>query len=68
MGGVFDDRWAHSGIVTTGNYCTGQGILEEIGQLGVALITIVRLLSYSVVLGMRRSDVRLTSSLLSTPS
>ena len=37
MGGVLDVRWAHSGIVTTGHYCTGQGILEQIGQPGVAL-------------------------------
>jgi hypothetical protein len=51
MGGVLDVRWAHSGIVTIGNYCTGQGILEEIGQLGVALITLVRLLSSPIVFG-----------------
>ena len=46
MGGVLDVRWAHNGIVTTGHYCTGQGVVQQIGELGVALITLVRLLSY----------------------
>ena len=44
MGGVFNIRWAHNGIVTTGHYCTAQGIVQQIGELGVALITLVRLL------------------------
>jgi hypothetical protein len=38
-------RWAHNGIVTTGPYCTAQGIVEQIGELGVALIILVCLLS-----------------------
>ena len=46
MGGVFNIRWAHNGIVTTGHYCTTQGIVQQIGELGVALITLVRLLPY----------------------
>ena len=46
MCGVLDVRWAHSGIVTMGHYCTGQGIVGQTGQLGVALITLVRLLFY----------------------
>jgi hypothetical protein len=46
MGGVLDVRWAHNGIVTTGHYCTAQGIVQQIGELGVALITLVCLLSY----------------------
>jgi len=41
MGGVFDLRWAHNGIVTTGHYCTTQGIVQQIGELGVALITLL---------------------------
>jgi hypothetical protein len=45
MGGVFDVRWVHSGIVTTGHYCTAQGIVQQSGELGGALITLVRLLS-----------------------
>jgi hypothetical protein len=46
LGSAFDLRWAHDGIVTTGHFCTTQGIVQQIGELGVALITLVRLLSY----------------------
>ncbi|KAI0297087.1 hypothetical protein BC826DRAFT_1002129 [Russula brevipes] len=41
MGGILDVRWAHNGIVTTGHYCTAQGIIQQIGELGVALITLI---------------------------
>ncbi|KAF8260675.1 hypothetical protein EI94DRAFT_884557 [Lactarius quietus] len=41
MGGVLSVRWAHNGIVTTGSYCTAQGIIQQIGELGVALITLI---------------------------
>ena len=46
MAGVFDVRWAHNGIVETGHYCTAQGVVQQIGGLGVALITLVRLIQY----------------------
>ncbi|KAF8502202.1 hypothetical protein F5888DRAFT_1608129 [Russula emetica] len=41
MGGILNVRWAHNGIVTTGHYCTAQGIVEQMGELGVALITLL---------------------------
>jgi len=41
MGGILDVRWAHNGIVTVGPYCTAQGVIQQIGQLGVALITLM---------------------------
>jgi hypothetical protein len=41
MGGILDVRWAHNGIVMVGPYCTAQGVIQQIGQLGVALITLV---------------------------
>jgi len=41
MGGILDVRWAHRGIVTTGPYCTAQGVIQQIGELGVALITLI---------------------------
>ncbi|KAF8258920.1 hypothetical protein EI94DRAFT_1618955 [Lactarius quietus] len=41
LGGVLNIRWAHNGIVTTGSYCTAQGIIQQIGELGVALITLI---------------------------
>jgi hypothetical protein len=46
MAGVFDVRWAQNGIVATGHYCTAQGVVQQIGGLGVALITLVRPLQY----------------------
>jgi len=53
MGGIFDVRWVHNGIVTTGSYCTAQGIIQQIGELGVALITLVCLfLAMSFVLSV----------------
>jgi hypothetical protein len=33
MGIVLDVRWAHNGIVTTGHYCTAQGIIQQIGEV-----------------------------------
>ncbi len=45
MGGALDIRWAHDGIVTTGPYCTVQGIVQQTGELGVPLITLVRFFS-----------------------
>ena len=41
MGGILDVRWAHNGIVTTGPYCTAQGVIQQTGELGVGLITLV---------------------------
>ncbi|KAH9061348.1 hypothetical protein EDB87DRAFT_1682768 [Lactarius vividus] len=41
LGGILDVRWAHNGIVTAGHYCTAQGVIQQIGQLGVALITLI---------------------------
>ena len=41
MSGILDVRWAHNGIVTVGPYYTAQGVIQQIGQLGIALITLV---------------------------
>jgi len=41
VGGILNVRWAHDGTVTTGPYCTAQGILKQSGELGVALITLI---------------------------
>ncbi len=41
IGGILNIRWAHNGVVTTGPYCTAQGLVEQIGDLGVALMTLV---------------------------
>jgi len=41
IGDILDIRWAHDGIVTTGPYCTAQGVIKQIGGTGVALITLI---------------------------
>ncbi|KAH9978831.1 hypothetical protein BGW80DRAFT_698771 [Lactifluus volemus] len=41
LGGTLNVRWAHNGIVTTGSYCVAQGILEQSGEVGVALTTLL---------------------------
>jgi hypothetical protein len=45
IGGILNARWAHNGIVTTGHFCTAQGLVKQTGDLGVALITLVCLSS-----------------------
>jgi hypothetical protein len=45
MGGILNIRWAHNGIVSTGPYCTAQGVIQQFGELGVGLITLVRIFS-----------------------
>jgi hypothetical protein len=41
IGGILNYRWADNGIVTDGLFSTAQGIIEQIGDVGVALITLV---------------------------
>ncbi|KAH9978630.1 hypothetical protein BGW80DRAFT_1442629 [Lactifluus volemus] len=41
LGGALNVRWAHDGIVTTGSYCAAQGIIQQTGELGVALTTLL---------------------------
>ena len=48
IGGVLNIKWANDGIVTTGYYCTAQGVVAQIGELGVALIIFVCLLLMSL--------------------
>src|SRR6266478_2481087 len=48
IGGILNVRWAHNGIVTTGPYCTAQGLVQQIGDTGVALMTLVCPLPYGL--------------------
>ena len=41
MGCILNIRWVHNGIVEAGSYCTIQGIIEQTGEVGVALVTLV---------------------------
>ncbi|EIN11601.1 hypothetical protein PUNSTDRAFT_25580, partial [Punctularia strigosozonata HHB-11173 SS5] len=39
IGAVMDIRWIHTGIVKPGHFCTAQGIIQEIGEVNVAMTT-----------------------------
>ncbi|KAF8271052.1 hypothetical protein EI94DRAFT_1721231 [Lactarius quietus] len=49
LGGILHIRWAHDGIVTTGSYCTAQGIIKQTGELGVALSNLILIIHTFVV-------------------
>ncbi|KAH9979159.1 hypothetical protein BJV74DRAFT_131271 [Russula compacta] len=57
IGGILDVRWAHNGTVTTGPYCTAQGIIQQTGELGSALITFI-LATHTFVTVMWRVGLR----------
>jgi len=40
-GHILSIRWVHTGIVKVGSYCTTQGIIQQTGELGVALVTLI---------------------------
>jgi len=39
LGRVTDIKWISLGKVYTGGYCTAQGVLQQLGETGVALVT-----------------------------
>jgi len=41
MGSILSVRWVHNGIVEAGPYCTAQGIVQQVGELGVATVTLI---------------------------
>ncbi len=67
IGGILNVKWVHNGIVTTGHYCTAQGLVAQIGELGVSLIILVcSPLLMCLRLGL--ADIRLISFSPSTHS
>ncbi|KAI0066270.1 hypothetical protein BV25DRAFT_1879414 [Artomyces pyxidatus] len=40
LGGMLDVKWAHTGKVHTGSFCTAQGVIQQLGEVGVALATL----------------------------
>ncbi|KAI0039964.1 hypothetical protein FA95DRAFT_1612163 [Auriscalpium vulgare] len=42
LGGVFDVKWIHWSLVHTGLFCTAQGVLQQLGEVGVALVRLFR--------------------------
>lgn len=41
IGSVLDMKWVNEGKVYTGPYCTAQGVIQELGECGVAITTII---------------------------
>ncbi|KZT22233.1 hypothetical protein NEOLEDRAFT_1138387 [Neolentinus lepideus HHB14362 ss-1] len=41
LGGITNIEWVRTGIVHTGSYCTAQGVLQQMGEMGVAISTLV---------------------------
>jgi hypothetical protein len=39
-GGIMSVKWVHDGHVTTGAFCTSQGVLKQVGDVGNALATL----------------------------
>jgi len=68
IGGILNIRWAGRGIITTGPYCSAQGIIKQIGQLGTALVTLVCTFTCCISTFSDLKTHRLTRYLLPTPS
>ncbi|KAJ7692428.1 hypothetical protein B0H17DRAFT_1061456 [Mycena rosella] len=41
LGVVMDVRWINDGVVRAGGLCTAQGVLQNIGQAGIAMTTFI---------------------------
>ncbi|KAJ7032179.1 hypothetical protein C8F04DRAFT_665153 [Mycena alexandri] len=41
LGVVMDVRWINDGVVRVGALCTAQGVLQNIGQAGIAMTTLI---------------------------
>jgi len=48
-GCILNIRWVHKGIVIADSYCTAQGIVQQTGELGLALATLILTLHTFVV-------------------
>ncbi|KAI9435760.1 hypothetical protein H4582DRAFT_1780533, partial [Lactarius indigo] len=57
LGGILNARWAHDGIVMGGPFCRAQGIIQQSGELGVALITLI-LTVHTFVVALWKVGVR----------
>jgi hypothetical protein len=42
LGAVMDVKWVNDGKVEIGNFCTAQGVIQQLGETGVAITTLVR--------------------------
>jgi len=57
MSGILDVRWAYNGILAVSPYCAAQGVIQQIGELGIALITLI-ITVHSFVLALLNIKIR----------
>ncbi|KAG5638054.1 hypothetical protein H0H81_002088 [Sphagnurus paluster] len=41
LGAVMDIKWIHQGVTEIGPYCTAQGVIQQLGETGVAITTLL---------------------------
>ncbi|KAF9024559.1 hypothetical protein BDZ89DRAFT_1068957 [Hymenopellis radicata] len=40
LGAVLDIKWINKGVVEVGSFCTAQGVIQQLGETGVAITTL----------------------------
>ncbi|PBK73567.1 hypothetical protein ARMSODRAFT_952659 [Armillaria solidipes] len=65
LGAVLDIKWINEGKVETGPFCTAQGIIQQLGETGVAITTlIIALYTFIVVRWRKGVDAIIISKLV----
>ncbi|KAK0213163.1 hypothetical protein DFS33DRAFT_101077 [Desarmillaria ectypa] len=65
LGAVLDIKWINEGKVETGPFCTAQGIIQQLGETGVAITTlIIALYTFIVVWWRMGMDAIIISKLV----
>ncbi|KAK0476750.1 hypothetical protein IW261DRAFT_1566827 [Armillaria novae-zelandiae] len=65
LGAVLDIKWINEGKVETGPFCTAQGIIQQLGETGVAITTlIIALYTFIVVRWRKGMDAIIISKLV----
>ncbi|PBK95518.1 hypothetical protein ARMGADRAFT_1145799, partial [Armillaria gallica] len=65
LGAVLDIKWINEGKVETGPFCTAQGIIQQLGETGVAITTlIIALYTFIVVRWRKGMDAVIISKLV----
>jgi len=69
VGAVMDIKWINDGKVEIGNFCTAQGVIQQLGETGVAittlLITIYTFIGVWWRIGMGAGSVRVAKIIIS---
>ncbi|KAF8583058.1 hypothetical protein K439DRAFT_1617763 [Ramaria rubella] len=63
VGKLLHVKWLNSGIVQCGSYCTTQGLIQQLGETGVAQATLAIAVHTFVIIFFRRGSSAITLSL-----